>query len=204
MSNTNEVQALNEKAQFEVVWALMAELGIAEIAVSFNGEGDSGDISDIAAMPPDAEPAWGGNNDPVGYTARRDAWNERVNLLNRAMESTPTGIVREIYENAFYGPDGPPPIPAAGIPLVDLVRALTWPMLNALDHDWVNNDGGYGTVTWGLADRSIHLEVSIRIVSTEEYTYDYDRHGQECDPDVETDTDMAAEHGAEQDKLTGV
>lgn len=201
MSNTNEVQTLNEKAQFEVVWALMRELNIGEIAVSFNGEGDSGDISDIAAVPPDAEPTWK-PNDPT-YDARRDEWNDRASKLNRAMERTPTGIVREVQE--WYGlEDHRPAIPAAGIPLVDLVRALTFPMLNALDHDWVNNDGGYGTVAWGLAGQSITLELSIRVTSTEEYTYDYDKYGQEFDPDAETNTDMAAEHGAEQDKLTGV
>jgi len=188
MNDMNEPQKLAEQAAFETVWKLMRELDIASIEVAFNGEGDSGSITDINASPPGAEAVWDAN-DPDGSSKRLTAWSVRVRDANQAMNETRTGITLDYNENVFYGPDGPPADHPEGLTLRQLVEELTGPRLDALPYDWVNNDGGYGTATWSPDPRvdedgtpfppSIEIELSIRVVNTEDYEFVYDRFGNE-------------------------
>ena len=189
IDNMNEPQNLAEQAAFETVWKLMRELDIASIEVAFNGEGDSGSITDINASPPGAEAVWDAN-DPDGSSKRLTAWSVRVQAANQAMNETRTGITLDYAENVFWGPDGPPRAHTEGFTLRQLVEELTGPRLDALPHDWVNNDGGYGTVTWspelygaedGTPRPGIEIELSIRVVNTEEYSFEYDRFGNETE-----------------------
>lgn len=168
-------QSLGDKAKHEVVWTLMTQLGIGHITVSFNGEGDSGDITDIEAYPIERQPT---NTYPPSDAQRQEwaGWSTQGGILNGAMRTTPTGIVEDIYAEVFVSREHVHA--ASDLTLIQLVRLLTEPIVNGLSEDWVNNDGGYGTVTWDATEQTILVEVSIRVVSTEDTSYEYDKYGQ--------------------------
>lgn len=45
---SDDTKALHAQAQFELVWRALRELGIEQVNVSFDGSGDSGEITDVA------------------------------------------------------------------------------------------------------------------------------------------------------------
>jgi len=150
---------LATKCKFETVWKLLAELGVAHVEVGFDGSNDSGDITDIYYYPPGA----------ATHTQ-----HELMIELQRKVENIDTDIPRD--DHGYINPQ------PGNYTLDELIRALVNDMFNYAEApDWVNNDGGYGTVHWYVDDdpQRIEVEYSIRIVSTEDISFDYNRFGEQ-------------------------
>ena len=154
---------LATKCKFETVWKLLSEIGVSQCTVSFSGEGDSGSITDTEYFPPEVHE---GN-------AWMEIHHETIAALHRKVENIDTGIERD--DHGFINPQ------PGNFTLQELIHHLVGTFINADDApDWVNNDGGYGTVKWFVDEtpQRIEVEYQIRVVSTEDYTWEYDRHGE--------------------------
>ncbi len=140
---------LGDLAKFELVWAELTRLGIERVVVSFSGEGDSGQIDDVVMELPGTEQT----------PESMDTW-ARVN---------------ELFQAAMIdlGPGEP------SVQLKNLIETLTDPLITNAGVDWWNNDGGFGECTWWIADMRIHADISERIVTTNNFEYVFNRHGEE-------------------------
>jgi Fe-S cluster assembly iron-binding protein IscA len=55
--------------------------------------------------------------------------------------------------------------------LIDAVETAAWKILDNIDRDWVNDDGGSGQLVINLKDQSANLELDIRYTQYESYSY---------------------------------
>jgi hypothetical protein len=64
----------------------------------------------------------------------------------------------------------------AKVTLHKAIEDLGYQMLDETGHDWVNNDGGYGTIDVLLEGEdgkpSVHMEINIRYTNEDQYDYD--------------------------------
>lgn len=60
--------------------------------------------------------------------------------------------------------------------MVDAIEDMAYRVLDATGVDWYNNDGGQGKLVIDLSEEfpSIHIDMEVNIVNTEEYSFDYD------------------------------
>src|ERR1044071_9303530 len=68
--------------------------------------------------------------------------------------------------------EGPEPV-VIEIPakLAEDVRELFYDVLDLMDFDWVNNEGGFGSLAWTLADDTILVDGNERITTSEAHYY---------------------------------
>lgn len=138
---------LHLAAKFSALWELMHKHELATITVSFDGSGDSGEITDVD---------YDGSND-------RDKFAD-----------LDTGLEFKLSE---WMPEHP-----GNRTLNELVHHLASYYINDNnDYDWVNNDGGYGTVVFHADEDppTVEIEYNIRYTEVNTYTHNYDCHGVE-------------------------
>jgi len=146
---------LHVHAQYEFIWQFMRVNQIDDIVVQFDGSGDSGDINDICAI----------------HQGKTD--DELYNLLKHPL---PEGLIPEREQSVFISQ---PPVT-----VYDLIHELSNALLGASEApDWVNNDGGYGELTWIMSDIEdepprIEVEYNIRYVHTELTELKYTKFGE--------------------------
>lgn len=126
---------------------ILASVGIREVIVCFNGEGDDGQIEDVtfkgvtedlSKIPmPDTEDAssWAPIN---GY--RMEA--EGRNIQHIPIYGSPPGDIEEFIHN------------------------FTYEVLEATGVDWVNNDGGFGEIRFFPFDGLVELDMNQRVMDT--------------------------------------
>jgi hypothetical protein len=146
---------LADKAKYELVWAAMRELGIDEIEVEFNGEGDSGEITDVS----------------VPY--RSDMAGEQHVELNARLERCAVTLI-----------EGEPPVKLVDL-ITELSDPLTTEQdINWWDGDggfgvvhWILANGE-------PPEPMIAMSIEERIVTTNSHMFEFDRHGEAQDDEM--------------------
>jgi hypothetical protein len=75
----------------------------------------------------------------------------------------------EVYETEFYDIDDEPIDYKPDRQLEDYIYSLIEDCVNSYGGDWVNNDGGYGSLTINVKDKSIEADYNQRTV--DEYSW---------------------------------
>ena len=121
-------------------------LGIKEIHVNFEGGGDDGDIQDMDVVP---------EMDLEAITADY-AWSVQQ-TYNQETREWKSKVVRESST------------------LSELLKDLTYAALEETQMDWVNNEGGQGSLIIDFSETppTITLDLEINVTTTEPYSYSY-------------------------------
>lgn len=128
----------------DILFDLMAQSGVEKINVTFNGEGDSGQIEDVFITP-----------EVSGFL---DTVLEGVKISNGLR------YVGSAYEICWK--EGP-------CSLLQLLNSLCYSVLEQKYGGWENNDGGFGEFVFDGATRKANLEMNTRYteVNTENNTF---------------------------------
>jgi hypothetical protein len=177
MNTTQHATPLTDLLKHEMVWQAMREISAGVIRVDFDGSGDSGEITDSDA---DRYPEGFVYNDhasvALGVAYREHTLSESyadldLGLYSETNSANLTALVERLSADILGGPEIP---------------------------DWVNSDGGFGTVRWiaahtdadGVAHPdTIEVEVNIRVVQHETHGFTYDRFGKESAPQAASDSE---------------
>jgi hypothetical protein len=54
---------------------------------------------------------------------------------------------------------------------VELLRGLTYAVIEASHYDWVNNEGGFGRVIYNMLTGQVNLEISLNVMTTEDHSF---------------------------------
>jgi hypothetical protein len=133
------------------VIALLKQLGISRVEISFDGGGDSGQVGEItfeSVLHPDPDflrktPC----PEHIDWAeAPKYQWDD---VLKKNMPVTRAPSVDDMLDTYAY-------------------HALDV----ALDFDWVNNEGGFGTIIIRPAEGVVHIDADERVTTTENHHYD--------------------------------
>lgn len=138
----------------DIIFNWMADNDVAELSLSFNGEGDSGDFEDYISITP---------NYPNNVYNKEVYSKANASLNDTRLVNTPPGIDKNST-------------------MADLVRKKSIEIEEQTDHgiDWYNDDGGNGVVLWlyntedgGVHyDRGVRLIVRARVIEYDEHFFD--------------------------------
>lgn len=141
MSDDNASEETCTYHNREAIFALLLKLGVFKATIEFDGSGDSGQITEQTLE--------GLTEDPKSI--RTDALLKRV---REDWDGAKKKFVPVIEE--FGGPD-----------VSALMDAAAYDILHQTSYDWVNNDGGFGTITIIPGDKTIFVDMNVRITTTE-------------------------------------
>lgn len=132
-------------------FAVLTKYGISKVVVTFDGSGDSGQIENIEFTSLFEHP------DDFYYTTAVDlSWVEHQTTIG------------EFKDGAYVTRPNPNPPN-----LREMVETLANKVLDASQYDWYNNDGGYGEVIMLPGEGVLHLDMNLRIMTSEAYPEDY-------------------------------
>lgn len=134
--------------QRDLLLTLLKVLGGRRVLVEFDGSGDSGSIEDAFLQDE--------NGNSIDLTNATFDWYEKS-----------SGFDKEQKQWVITSK------PVPNMPVGEILRAVCEDALEDAGHDWYNNEGGYGSLTIDLTTTPpvIKLNVSIRVVSTEDYEH---------------------------------
>jgi hypothetical protein len=136
---------------------VLRRLGITKLIVTFDGGGDSGQIESIEAE---------------GITTELEKIPCDETITTSWFRVSPEGEPIEVRDHR---------------PSKDLYDFLeTWfydnVLQEAVDFDWVNNDGGYGTITVSPQIGDIFVEAHERYTDTRSHNYEWDANSDDLIP----------------------
>jgi hypothetical protein len=130
--------------RMEIVIARLLDAGVKAIQIEFDGSGDSGSVYAVEFL--DRVPDKGGQaTAPVVIGS---------SILTAMVPGEQGGSAEAIDPSEFF-------------------ETWAYDILGGCGIDWVNNDGGYGTVTVDLSTRAVHVEMNERITSSELHEFEY-------------------------------
>ena len=142
------------KTNLEALWAAFVDAGITSCTLTYNGSGDDGSFDDPVFEPEEGvfEPEEGDSEGRVSIIQERGEykydsggdWTKRTFVTKRVKISL---SVKEAC--TFFAED--------------------W--LERHHGGWENNEGGYGTVTFDPSDRSLVLEHTEYVQTSNEYEH---------------------------------
>lgn len=134
--------------QRDLLLTLLKVLGGRRVLVEFDGSGDSGSIEDAFLQDE--------NGNSIDLTNATFDWYEKSSGFDK--EQSKWVITSK---------------PVPNMPVGEILRVICEDALEDAGHDWYNNEGGYGSLTIDLTTTPpvIKLNVSIRVVSTEDYEH---------------------------------
>lgn len=145
------------KDRKELLMTLLKVMGGAQVIVSFQGGGDSGEVNDVGLY---------------------NADNDEISLGNAVFEWEDTSSYFDHDANTWKSKTV-----VQEMPVHDILAKIAEDCLEQTDLDWCNNDGGQGNLLIDLTTTppSIELNVGINYTHTEDHTFDftYDDEGEE-------------------------
>jgi len=134
------------KQHVQNLFAQLKLLNVKEFRINFDGGGDDGQIDEIEFF--------NTNNETFNIPSDTISWV--YTELN-----TTQGEIKPVEQKTT---------------LLKAIEDLGYSMLDEAGHDWVNNDGGYGTIDVLLEGEdgkpSVHMEINIRYTNEDQYDYD--------------------------------
>ncbi len=144
------------KEHFERVCAHLITQGVTSVCVEFDGSGDSGSITEVNLYFADKN---------KGYEHSQALLKVKLQagVTKSVLDKASGRWVKQTYE--------------AISSLEDILKDATYTALEKANHDWYNNDGGYGTLTLKLDNANgkpeLVLDIHIRETRTDDYTYEF-------------------------------
>lgn len=165
------------KEQRDLFLTLLKVMGGRTARVEFDGAGDSGSIE------------WLGLLDQDG---------KEIDLTNATFDWFETASEYDPHQNKWVTTRKPVP----NMPVADILKTICEDALEESGHDWYNNEGGYGNLFIDLTATppEVVLNVSVRVTSTEDYTYDL----VEDEEEGNEYADLSAEDKAREELLEAV
>lgn len=145
MTDTTEESTEVERVSFsnkDVLMALFLKFGVFKCEIDFDGSGDSGQLGDIR-FEGISDEALATPVQTVIDCVRRD-WSNK-------------GWVEKIETRPITGN------------LKEIVEEFANEILEVSGYDWYNNDGGWGTITVVPGDKSISVDMNVRITDSENH-----------------------------------
>jgi len=144
-----------------IILAMLKRMGIARVLIQFNGGGDSGQIEGIECQGLIENPSGLLIDDVLlatvntRFTGARN-WDYEVQLEKIQVSTA--------QRRADLGKPT----------LRDAIEAWAYELLDSVEHDWVNDDGGYGEITIQPTppegEEEIAIEMNIRVTTVESYS----------------------------------
>lgn len=131
-----------------LVIALLTRFGIAKVDIEFDGGGDSGQINSITA-------------DGLVTDLKTITGDD----LKKACEGWAVDL-----QDRFCGYDqAKKQQTKRGCTLEDVIEDAAYELLSSTGFDWINNDGGYGTLTILPGEDSITCDMNQRVSTSENH-----------------------------------
>lgn len=128
----------------------LTRLGISKVVIEFDGGGDNGQMQDISY-----ESAL--HDDPKFL--RNQRCPPEIDWAKPGMGEWDRESRQYVNKPTYANVE-------------DMLDTWAYDALDVLEFDWVNNDGGYGTITILPAEGVIHIESHRRFTDTEQLDYD--------------------------------
>jgi hypothetical protein len=135
-------------ANKETVFDALQKAGVTSVTVTFDGEGDSGQIEDVTFE-----------------TTEDTDFESQVTILNRI-------TILSVHSLPKSDGGGCSTIESESS-IRDAVESLCYFLLGQDNGGWENNEGAYGEFTFNVAARTIDLDFNTRITSSEHSSYSY-------------------------------
>lgn len=137
-----------------IILAMLKRMGIVRVLIEFDGGGDSGQIESIICDGIITDPA-----------------NHQIEDVLLATVNTRIGKAQWDYEVELTRMRGDVNGP---LTLHKVIEHWAYELLDGVEHDWVNNDGGYGQITVTPTppegEEEIAIDLSIRVTTIESYS----------------------------------
>lgn len=137
-----------------IMLAMLKRMGIARVVIEFDGGGDSGQIESIICD---------------GITT--DPREHQIEDVLLATVNTRFGNAQWDYEVELERMRGDVNGP---LTLHKVIEHWAYEMLDCVEYDWVNDDGGYGEITIQPTppegEEEIAIEMNIRVTTVESYS----------------------------------
>lgn len=136
-----------------IMLAMLKRMGIARVLIEFDGGGDSGQIENIICD--------GITTNPMEH---------QIEDVLLATVNTRLGNAQWDYEVELKRMRGDVNGPMT---LHKVIEEWAYELLDGVEHDWVNNEGGYGEITVTPTppegEEEIAIDLSIRVTNVESY-----------------------------------
>lgn len=133
----------------DIVFDIFSKLGVNSFCVNFDGSGDDGSIQD----PEDFKPA----------SKSKDAESELDNVV----------VGSRVSNGVRYSHGSAETIWKENVPLLEIIQGVCYDALQNVRSGWEINEGSYGTFTFDVKKRKVHLEFNERVVDVELTEYEF-------------------------------
>ena len=150
-NEVEEADLFGLSSQYLPIFAFLQLKGVTTIEIPFSGSGDSGAIEAVAFC---------GDSGPVD----RNDFPEMPWATSSDSYNTTTHAWERIYQ------------PDKSTPLATIVEQFGYDILERVGLDWINNDGGQGTVYIDLKTNppTGRVDIGINQQTTEDFEYTFD------------------------------
>ncbi len=147
-------------ARLKLLFEKLAEAGIMQVKVDFDGSGDSGQINDIIAIRPGGEDIELPQHEITWVHGKHTWWPARI---ADAPGIPPVALAME--EKWSFNPKTGK--------LNDLLEDIVYDYMGQEHAGWENNDGAFGEFTFDVQEKTILYEHNTRFTDSSLDTHEY-------------------------------
>jgi len=144
----NKINATDHiKDTLDIVFDLFGGLGVSSFIVTFDGQGDDGQVESPCEFKPEK-------------TAKK-----AEKLLGEVVKGG------RVSEGMRYGPNGPEKMWKEDPKLDDMIVGLCYDMLEQVSSGWEINEGSHGTFHFDCKKRKMNLDFNERVLEDKNYEF---------------------------------
>lgn len=139
----------------DIVFDLLAPLGVKEFTVSFEGSGDSGSV------------------EGAGSFVFKEKKNEKKLLKEVEVLLKKKVDGGRVSNGTRFGPNGPETIWKVDVTLDDMISGVCYDVLEERHGGWEINEGSHGYFTFNVEKRKVYFQYSERVISENTSEYEF-------------------------------